>query len=82
MTSTDSAPPLDKLTVDDPDARARISAHTPILFDERTNEPYLPIPASNSQFRLTPARFSDAEDVSRVLVCPRRPSRTDFVPQD
>lgn len=72
MSSSDSAAPSDKFTVDEPDARARISAHTPILFDERTNEPYLPLPAPNLHYRLTPARFSDAEDVSRVLVSPRR----------
>ncbi|KAL8280546.1 hypothetical protein RQP46_007194 [Phenoliferia psychrophenolica] len=49
------------VTVADSDLRALISSLSPLLFDERTHEPYLPFPSSSpfANFRLTPPRLSD-----------------------
>ncbi|KAE9392786.1 hypothetical protein BT96DRAFT_1000078 [Gymnopus androsaceus JB14] len=62
-------------TIPNPSFRASISAHTPILFDQMTNEPYLPLPAPlGPKFRLTPVREGlkgDVGELTRMMNDPK-----------
>jgi len=58
-------------TIPDPSFRALISEHTPLLFDEVTNEPYLPLPSPFQKFRLTPNRESDVGELTKIMNDPK-----------